>query len=51
MLPKLLKYLRKKIEILQKDNEEKAREIDRLRNQINKNSTNSSKPSSTDLTT
>lgn len=48
---KVTKIFEEKIEILQKDNEEKAREIDRLRNQINKNSTNSSKPSSTDFTT
>lgn len=45
------KIFEEKIEILQKDNEEKTREIDRLRNQINKNSVNSSKPSSTDFTT
>ena len=48
---KVTKIFEEKIEILQKDNEEKAREIDRLRNQINKNSTNSSKPSSTDFAT
>lgn len=45
------KTFEEKIKVLETKLEEKDREIDRLRNQINKNSTNSSKPSSTNFAT
>ena len=46
---KVSKYYEEKIEELETIIKVQAIEIDRLRNQINKNSSNSSKPSSTDL--
>lgn len=50
-LNETIKSLRKELEQANKLNEKLQNEIDRLRNQINKNSTNSSKPSSTNITT
>ena len=48
---KVTKIFEEKIQVLEQKLEEKDQEIDRLRNQINKNSTNSSKPSSTNFIT
>lgn len=46
---KVTKVFEERISILEESNRKKDIEIDRLRNQINKNSSNSSKPSSTDI--
>ena len=48
---KVTKVFEEKIKILEESNKAKDIEIDRLRNQINKNSTNSNKPSSTNIIT
>lgn len=45
---KVTKVFEERIAILEENLERKDKEIDRLRNQVNKNSSNSSKPSSTD---
>ena len=46
-----IKNLNKKLDEANKLNEKLQNEIDRLKNKNNKNTTNSSKPSSTSLTT
>ena len=50
-LNETIKSLRKELEEANKLNKKLQDEIDRLKNQVNKNSNNSSKPSSTDIVT
>ena len=50
-LNEIIKNLNKTISELREENKKLLNEIDRLKNQNNKNSTNSSKPSSTNITT